>query len=376
MFNGHRFKRLVSTCFSLHILFFSFAVFAEQKDQYTEAQKYKMVNDALAKAVSANDLSSTALEALIQQKNFNELEKLLANIENNYKKEPSVYEGNLIRSFESFAHIDNKNYEMTLVNFNQWVTAKKSYFAYAARGYYILGEASRYRGQNYISQTSKENLSKARALWNLALDDLRISIKLNPEFIPAYDQILQISRSNGDSVLEKETIAKVLKLAPQSYYIRSNYVEFLQPKWGGTYEEANKFIQDAQIYGSRNPQIWRLRGFVASAQAYQYQLDGNFTEAIKMYSEALKYGDRLYWLSNQAFNYYRLANFDAAIENVKRITNYLPNEEKAKAFHLVQIMKTESQKFKKQSFGDLHNRRESQTQIPQSLGWSDFSVLW
>jgi tetratricopeptide (TPR) repeat protein len=376
MFNGHRYKRLASACLSLHLLFFSFAVFAEQNDQYTEAQKYKLVNEALAKAVSISDLSSTTLEALIQQKNFNELEKLLANIENNYKKDPGVYEGSLIRSFDSFARIDNKNYETTLANFNQWVTARKSYFAYAARGYYILGEASRYRGTAYIRQTPKVNLLKAEELWDLALDDLRTSIKLSPEFIPAYDQILKISRSNGDHALEEETLAKVLKLAPQTYYIRSNYVEFLQPKWGGTYEEANKFINDAQIYGGRNPQIWRLRGFVASAMAYQYQLDGNYAEAIKMYSEALKYGDRLYWLGNQALVYYRLGNFEAAIENVIRITNYLPNDRKSKAFHLVQIMKAESQKLKKQSFGNLHNPKENQPQIPQSLGWDDFSVLW
>lgn len=173
---------------------------------------------------------------------------------------------------------------------------------------------------------------------------------------------------SGNTSVAMEAIKKALANVPHAYALRMNFVEYLQPKWGGTYEDANRFVEDAQKYGSLNPRIWSMKGCVPSMEAYQAMLNGQFPLAIEKYSVALKSGDRLSWLKGKAYSQYMIGDYKGAIESMSKVGSYFPDNEKSAVSRVVDVLAKEDQRIPKKRPADTFKYGE----FEGPLGWNDF----
>lgn len=349
----------------------SIGVCAGNEVTYSEAQKRELANKAFSVSSALPEVTKDQLKALLLlSPPFEELEKSLTKIENKYDEDIS-HEIILLRTYDQFCGMGNEANPKLDELIDQWVLQKGTYHAYAARGCYKTGKASKYRGSGYISNVPPEDLAKATNLWKSALDDLDKSLALNKKFIPAYNRLIGISMQMGNRAAANAAMSNALKARPALFYLRSNYLEYLQPKWGATFEEADKFIRDAQKYGPENPRIWSLRGFIPAMIAYQHSLNGEFSLAVSRYSEALQYGDRQLWLRGKAFDQYMLGDYESSIESMAIVENHLRESSKAGVSYVIATLRNEADKKRKYKIPPpAASYKDGSFNGP--LGWVDF----
>ncbi len=341
--------------------------FAENSEQ-TERTKYELSNKSLAKASATRIIPDELLFSLLSARKFSELEKALAAAERKFEADVS-YEIDLLWAYEAFRILSKNDDPKDLAAIDKWIASKNSYMAHTAKGFYLAGQAGQIRGGKFANQTPSENVKRATQLWRQSLESLRKSLSINDHFMPTYDCMMIVESWLGNRIGAKDAVTKALTFVPHAYTLRANYLAFLQPKWGNGYEEADKFIYDAQQYGNKNPRIWTLRGWVPGMMAYQHLLDGDFELALTKYSEALRYGDRPSWFKNKAYCQYMLGDYKNSKESLNKVSTYLSAGERPVVMRLVDVLENLDKQGGPRPY-DTYNKSTRDSNGP--LGWIDF----
>jgi tetratricopeptide (TPR) repeat protein len=353
------------------LLFICSACHAESA-KLSSNEKVLLANKWLLDSYSITDISVEKLGILLASENFTEIENILSKTEQKFKIDVR-YELNLIRAYEAFSRIAEQDAtHSSLAHFEKWISQSKSYIPHAAMGFYYAGLAGKARGNKYIGQIPEKNLVIARSFWTKSMSSLNKSISINDKFLPSYDGIIVVGMASGNREAAEKAISSALSNTPEAFYIRVNYIEYLQPKWGGTYEDANKFINAAQKYGEKNPRIWTLRGLVPAMQADQCQLDGKYAMSISKYTEALKYGDKPSWIRGKAFGQYMISDYKGAIESMNRASKYLNPDQKSSLLRVVEVLKAEDHKKGKKGHVSPADTLDENGDFYGPLSWSDF----
>jgi tetratricopeptide (TPR) repeat protein len=105
----------------------------------------------------------------------------------------------------------------------------------------------------------------------------------------------------------------------------------LEPRWGGSYEAMVGFAAFCAMDYELNHRFWPLVGAPLADLASTYAQRGDDRKAVELYTEALKYGDRLTWLEYRASCFSRCGEFEQALADVERMLYYSPNDRTATA---------------------------------------------
>jgi hypothetical protein len=310
-------------------LFLLVLVMACSNDEdLAEKQKNEATNAALAKELQLKTWSSKEVRVLLTQKKFAELEQIFTALADNFKSD-HAQESPWIYSFASFKEIADRNgsEEAYLPLFSEWIENSDSYIPYAARGHFLLGLAFHTRGGRFISETSDEQLAGMRDFRKLALDDFARVLKKNPDFLPAYFQQVSAGMLTGADKMKVNALQNGLRIAPNSFWLRSVYLDSITPSWGGSYKEMKKFIRGFEEVARQNPRLWSLRGTPDAHRAKRLGGAQEYKDAVDYYTKALAYGDRLYWLRHRAYYNYRQKEYDSVIHDMKRVATYGRGEE-------------------------------------------------
>jgi tetratricopeptide (TPR) repeat protein len=325
--------------------------------QQQPLQQYEAANSFTRQSfIYTGELNGSRIIELLLNHRYTELETVLGNLETKFANDP-VYEQALLAAYKSFGEETNLPDETFLKAFDEWIALTQSYKAYTAKGMFNSSIGFRARGRQYTSEVTPEQWAKAEKFWRAGFKDLAESIKINSQQVPVYLQMIRILMAGGDNDNAKKLTVNALSKLPQSYYLRTTMLFYLQPKWGNTFEEADKLVKEAQQYTHLNPILWSLQGTVTSHKAYQCDLNEDYPCAVKLYDKALKYGDKCDWLSMQAYAYFKLGQYQPAIDNMNKVLAYIPN--KAKANYMVAALEK------------LKNGEAA-----QKLYWSDFNQDW
>jgi tetratricopeptide (TPR) repeat protein len=292
-------------------------------ENITEKQKYELTNAALAKEMQLKVWSPREVRILITQERFTELEDIFTALADNFKSD-AAHEAPWIDSYNSFEEIADRDgsEQAFLPIFNKWVEETDSYISYSARGYFFLGLAFHSRGGAYISDTSEEQLVGMRNFRELVLADFATALKKKPDCVPAYMDLISAGMLTGDSELKLDALQRGLRYAPDSFWLRSIFLDSLSPSWGGSYQEMEQFISGFEEAAMHNPRLWSLRGMPDASRAKRLGGRHDYKEAVEYYTKALSYGDRLYWLRLRAYYSYKLRDYESVIADVNRVGTY------------------------------------------------------
>jgi tetratricopeptide (TPR) repeat protein len=274
--------------------------------------------DAFGYPIDKGDAS--AVIALLEQKQFMQLNKLLDDLQIATEKDIRN-EARLEITYDAFG-VTNPNYEKLL---NEWIEySPESYQPYLARAVYRTELGWEKRGHKWAYQTSPEQFRQMQEYLETAELDIDKALALNKRAFVAYSTLFSIYLNIGTDQDERRLIQEALALYPQSFSLRVAYLHSRKPRWGGSYGEMNRFAQEAQRYVKQNPKLRTLLGLRYGDMASLLYSQDQYLGALFLYKMALSHGH--YGLFHQELSncYYFLDEYDLALKEANAAVSLQP----------------------------------------------------
>lgn len=118
---------------------------------------------------------------------------------------------------------------------------------------------------------------------------LEKAFQLNPQMLPAYER--RISNSSiGSMEITKKFLDEALRTHPRSYFVRSTYLHLLKPRWGGSYVDMKKFINETLLEFPNEPFIQFLQNRIPLDKALTHLGNEEMKAGHELLIQALRYG--------------------------------------------------------------------------------------
>ena len=279
----------------------------------------------MARRVSADLKAVMALEArpkqeiktMILQERFVEFEDLSRKYEAKFKTDPR-YESPLVKLYQSL----DVQESLLPEKLDKWVATRPSYISHGARGIHNRYRGFTARGEKLARETPQGHMARMRELHLQAIPDLLAALQENRRFAPAYIALIAIDRAAGDTVSAEKALNEAVRWMPETYYVRHAYLRALHPRWGGDYSMMQAYASSLEQAARLNPRVWSLQAEVPAELGYSAWVSRDYPEAIKYYTEALRFGDRLEFLKSRGQLFLTTKDYAAARRDFARYVGY------------------------------------------------------
>jgi len=175
---------------------------------------------------------------------FDALEKYFSSLENKFDQ-GQISEEELVDAYRPFY----LQHDVLSGDLNLWVEQRSSYTAHLARGIYFrkLGELN--RGTRFASETPPEKLDFMIRMFQVAKRDFWRALQLKPVSYLATLHLLNIAQFEGDRKSARMYVNLANRIHPTNFMARARYLIHLQPRWGGTHEQMQWFIDECRLAG-------------------------------------------------------------------------------------------------------------------------------
>lgn len=184
-----------------------------------------------------------AIVKLLRTSQFAQLEQHYNQLQARYEKNQNLDDWQLMLQYQPFYDAD-PTLEAPL---KKWIAAfPKSYPAHLARGIYYTKVAQQMRGSRWARDTSQRQFDEMWLYLALAVPDLERSMKLTAKPIVSVIQMLQVEKHASDPISYRKLLDEANKIDPLNYGARRRYLWTLTPRWGGSYEAMQKFLDECR----------------------------------------------------------------------------------------------------------------------------------
>lgn len=219
----------------------------------------------------------------LQNGDYEMVESTFAKLQSRFSAGKAT-EYELLDAYKIFYHKEDR-YRSAL---NNWIrTYPNSPSAYLARGVYFrkLGESR--RGQTYVSQVPPENLKYMEQMFALAEKDLAMSLRLDPKSYLSILHLLNIAQYVGNDRIAKKYLELGKEVFPANFILRARYLIHLAPRWGGSYRDMEKFINECSAQGLPKHKTDLLKAIMLNDLGFSAEEQGNMDAASTAYENAL-----------------------------------------------------------------------------------------
>lgn len=250
---------------------------------------------------------------LLKAEKFDVLETVLVRFQNEYEAGLRS-EVEIMKAFRSFANSDIA-IETPL---QHWVEMfPESFAAHQALAEHHLQSAWHARGSRWIKDTTDEQINGMQSHFNIAYREALQALTLHKKLIPAYLIIIRLANASGAKEIENQAIMEALKEQPNSYLVHYNALFALEPKWGGSFEEINAYLQQVEPYYSENMLLASLEGFPHSVRANILRINASSDEDYRIAEQeidkALAFGENPMYEIEKADIYKEQGRYQEAI---------------------------------------------------------------
>ncbi len=232
------------------------------------AQLFAQSVDALNR-LSAGDVSS--------------VENAYSTLQHKFEKGLAT-EYDLLDAYKIFYHSEDR-YRPQL---NRWIkTYPKSASAYLARGIYYRKLGGHRRGSKYISETPPEDVKYMEQMFVLSKQDLEMSLRLNPKSYLAILHLLNIAQYEGDDAAATRFLSLGNAVLPSNFILRARYLIHLTPRWGGSYKQMDKFIDQCRSQGMPEDKVDLLNAIKFDDQGKTAEERRSNSQACAAFGKAL-----------------------------------------------------------------------------------------
>ena len=215
--------------------------------------------------------TKTQLESLFAKNDWAALDRLAMERVRAYEADPSQFAP--YRTF--FYALRRDDSPVTLAAYDAWVaTYPKSYGALYARSRYLTFRGIKARGGEFVDKTPPERLKRMREYFVLASKDALHSLKLSKRPTMSYYQLVRMSYYLGEKHDAYRYYVASTQIDPDVLIIAEQYLQSCMPRWGGSFEELEKFADEARRRGLTPEKTSQLRFEAKLRAASDYRLHG------------------------------------------------------------------------------------------------------
>lgn len=262
--------------------------------------------------------------SLIRSQDFGTLDMMLVEIENDYEKDYRK-ERQVDIAFDTFYRA-SADLDALL---GSWIKAKpNSYAAYLARGIYYTRVGWLKRGDKFIDKTTKQQLDWMAYYFQKALKDFDHARLINKKTVHPLCYEIEILMNFGQKEQIRKLYEEALQINPMSLTVRWYYITTVLPRWGGSIPAIEKEVESARPFYERNPALKILDGRVAAELGDKAFFSGDYANAVKPYSDALKYGNHWYYNKQRGDTYYYLGQNERSNKDLNVALELRPNSDR------------------------------------------------
>ena len=120
----------------------------------------------------------------------------------------------------------------------------------------------------------------------------QLAVTMSPKPLLAYFGLIGINGETNSRFPNSQDTTELLRLAnivdPQNFWAREQYMRFLYPSWGGSYDQMKRFVADQKIAGLHQDKVNLLDSFIFESYAEDQAYNKNISAAEKLYRQAYK----------------------------------------------------------------------------------------
>ena len=208
---------------------------------------------------------------------------------------------------------------------DDWVAAYPGdYVPHLVRAWTYYDIAWSWRGHRAREDTSSERLGKMEDLLKLAADDLSRAIALKPRLSAADALAIKLLMLLDGRQYMQSTLKESLRLNPDSVQVRASYLWTLKPEWGGKADTLVSYVDEVKKASVIYPQLKQLLGYSDYIFAAALARDMQYEPAVEHFDFAVQHGADHLIYRDRGINYYRLGNYELALENLDRSLELWP----------------------------------------------------
>jgi len=200
---------------------------------------------------------------MLRNRQFTELEKTLngcqPGVENNLVEERRVH--NAFTAFE----LEHREDRTVVVALSDWVQrSPQSYAARTARGIYFIDRGKQVQTGRGPTKAQQGQLDVMREWFDRGRVDLIASLDLCPAPLMSHIWLLRLAMRNGPYADVQRYFRNASTYAHKSLELRLAYMRSLEPDWGGTLEDMQKFARESESVlgpGFATNTLWGLYWF-------------------------------------------------------------------------------------------------------------------
>jgi tetratricopeptide (TPR) repeat protein len=259
---------------------------------------------------------------LFKNKGFGHLNTKLEQFQKEYE-ENYLGEDNLYSAFDVFSKAD-ASFEPIL---HEWVKQfPASAAAYTARSKYYCACAWQVNGNKWTIDRYGKEYEEMERYFSLALADITEALKQNIRSDVCYAMKIEIGMATDKEGLMNNALVEALTYHPYAYRVRLQYLQALTPRWGGTYQKMEVFIDSCKKYIEYNPKLKELTASIPADKGMTYAYLGKYEHAMKMYTEALKSSSLPSYYVKRGDAYAQMRNYKSALADYEQALNLSPND--------------------------------------------------
>lgn len=267
-------------------------------------------------------------EILYEQGDFETVDDYLDKLFNSNDEQESITRySSLCIALGSFRYGSDPDRMRAVLD--RWLEAgPHSHYARVILGRFLVNYAWAWRGSGYANTVSDESRAKFRSSLEEARAVLEVARLNRPDDAEPSNILLTVAMGLG---LPRETMesyyADIIELVPYHYGARSAKLEFIYPKWYGSWEEADAFLQECRDDAKQYPYLRSLQysGYSEMSRTrsgYEDILnDTNIQQEItSIYEDSLeKEPDSLSTLCDYAYVLYNFQQYEKSIAVFERV---------------------------------------------------------
>ncbi|MBN2693142.1 DUF4034 domain-containing protein [bacterium] len=265
----------------------------------------------------------TEIRELLKKRDFKTLNKKLFELERNFEMDPKNEE-RLFDGFFSFGTGDPSY----LKYIDEWIKySPKNNIPKIAKGFHYYELAWRARGYKYICETDRKNIELMRKNLSKTAEELIKSLDNGLDHVVLYYLLIKSTTMLGDKKLKKDILEKALKVYPQSFRIRISYLLSISPRWGGSYEEMEQFIEKSQKDIDKNERFKVLSAFIDYDKGDLLYIAGKNKKALEYLDKALEFGEHFILYDKRAEILHNLGKSKKALEDCDKSIELEPESD-------------------------------------------------
>lgn len=155
----------------------------------------------------------------------------------------------------------------------QWAAEKpRSFFAHLLKGAHHYSVGYKKRGGGFTSATSAAQFAAMKAENVKALPEYKLAMNLRPNSGLVYAGLIQIAAADYGAEAVRGLLAKSIALDPKNMAARRQAISFLTPKWGGSVEDQDDILKQAQRSQLGDKKIRSIQYWIETTKADHFRV--------------------------------------------------------------------------------------------------------